>query len=408
MVGELVMDRFRLAERLGSGGMGVVYRAFDERLQREVAIKEVRVQDDGGRVRREAQAAARLNHPAIVALYELGIEGDSALLVSELVPGQTLDRLARDGRLSDRDVAELGIDVCSGLEHAHHRGVVHRDIKPQNVIVRDDDGAGRTAKVMDFGIASLAGAPTLTASREVVGTLAYMAPEQADGTGAGPAADVYSLALTLYGAWAGENPVAAATPALTARRIGTALPSLAEYRPELPAPLVEAIDACLAPEPGIRLSTTELASELEDALPRLDESLAVPAPAGTDRRNGGPEPRLGLKVGAGAALIVASVLAAPASLAGAAALALTAVGFGLVVARRHPALATLAGVLWAACLSAALASVGDGGFGQRPALIAVAMVAGIVLTRRSPRADERPSALPAPGPARSTALLPSA
>src|SRR5204862_7328790 len=209
MVGEVVMDRFRLLERRGSGGMGTVYRAFDERLQRQVAVKEI-TSSAPARVAREAQAAARLNHPGIVTLYELGSEGDRALLVSELVDGATLAELARCGDLSDREVAEFGADVCEALAHAHERGVIHRDVKPQNVIVRVDDGAGRRAKLMDCGIASLVGSPTLTATGEVVGTLAYMAPEQAAGTGSSAASAVYSLALTLYDCRTCPNPVAGA------------------------------------------------------------------------------------------------------------------------------------------------------------------------------------------------------
>ena len=162
------MDRFRLLERVGSGGMGTVYRAFDERLQRQVAVKEI-TSSDPARVAREAQAAARLNHPGIVTLYELGSDDGRALLVSELVEGATLAELARRGDLSDREVAEFGADVCEALAHAHEQGVIHRDVKPQNVIVRVDDGAGRRAKLMDFGIASLVGSPTLTATGEVVG-----------------------------------------------------------------------------------------------------------------------------------------------------------------------------------------------------------------------------------------------
>ena len=207
MVGELVMGRFRVLDRVGSGGMGTVYRAFDERLQRQVAVKEI-AGTDARRVLREAQAAARLNHPGIVTLYELGSEGDRALLVSELVEGTTLAELALSESLSDREAAEFGADICEALAHAHERGVIHRDVKPQNVIVRADDGVGRRAKLMDFGIASLAGAPALTATGEVVGTLAYMAPEQAEGEPANEPADTYSLALTLYELWAGTNPVA--------------------------------------------------------------------------------------------------------------------------------------------------------------------------------------------------------
>ena len=152
------MGRFRIEERIGSGGMGTVYRAFDERLQRSVAVKEIE-HAGAERVLREAQAAARLNHPAIVTLYELGERDGHALLVSELVDGRTLDCVARDGSISDRDVARIGADLCDALMHAHGRGVVHRDVKPQNAMVRPSDAAGRRAKLMDFGIAAVAGAP---------------------------------------------------------------------------------------------------------------------------------------------------------------------------------------------------------------------------------------------------------
>jgi eukaryotic-like serine/threonine-protein kinase len=281
MVGEVVMNRFRLLERVGSGGMGTVYRAFDERLQRDVAVKEI-ASSDAGRVAREAQAAARLNHPGIVTLYELGSEDGRALLVSELVEGATLAELTRSGDLTDREVAEFGADVCEALAHAHDRGVIHRDVKPQNVIVRVDDGAGRRAKLMDFGIASLVGAPTLTATGEVVGTLAYMAPEQAEGLDASEPADVYALALTLYECWTGFNPVARDTPAQTARQIGKPIPSLLEYRPDLPAHMAECLDACLDPDPRLRPGLDDLDHHLDTSIPRLDAQSAVPAHEGED------------------------------------------------------------------------------------------------------------------------------
>ena len=278
MVGDLVMGRFRVLERVGSGGMGTVYRAFDERLQRQVALKEI-ASEDARRILREAQAAARLNHPGIVTLYELGSEDGRALLVSELVDGATLAELSRSGDLSDRDVAGFGADVCDALGHAHARGVIHRDVKPHNVIVQVDAGAGRRAKLMDFGIASLAGAPALTATGEALGTLAYMAPEQAEGELVGEPADVYSLALSLYECWAGANPVARETPAQTAREIGAVLPPLRDYRPDLPDSLTACIDACLDPEPARRPSLVELRTRLEGGLPRLDDTQAVPDPA---------------------------------------------------------------------------------------------------------------------------------
>ncbi len=276
MVGDVVIGRFRVLERVGSGGMGVVYRAFDERLQRQVAVKEI-AGADAHRILREAQAAARLNHPSIVTLYELGAEEGRALLVSEFVDGATLAELAESGDLCDGEVAAFGADVCDALEHAHARGVIHRDVKPQNVVVQVDAGAGRRAKLMDFGIASLTGAAALTATGEVVGTLAYMAPEQAAGEPAGEPADVYSLALSLYECWAGVNPVARQTPAQTAIAIGGPLEPLGRCRPDLPSELASCIDACLDPEPTRRPSLPELRAELERWIPTLDDERSVPA-----------------------------------------------------------------------------------------------------------------------------------
>ena len=273
---QLVMERFRLLERIGSGGMGTVYRAFDERLQRQVAVKRLEAADPD-RVMREAQAAARLNHPAIVTLYELGEHDGDAVLVSELVPGETLAELEGAGDLCDRDVGEIVADLCEALVHAHDRGVVHRDIKPENVIVRELGGIGRRAKLMDFGIARIAGAPTLTAHGEVVGTLAYMSPEQAEGDIAGPPSDIYSLALTAYECWSGANPVAGASPAETARRIGEPVPPLHLSRPDLPEGLVDTIDACLDPDPQLRPSPFDLRDCVLAELAELDSIHPLPA-----------------------------------------------------------------------------------------------------------------------------------
>ncbi|MGH2986387.1 MAG: protein kinase domain-containing protein, partial [Solirubrobacterales bacterium] len=314
---ELLMGRFRVLERIGSGGMGTVYRAFDERLQRHVAVKEI-ASAEPERVLREAQAAARLNHPGIVTLYELGERAGHAVLVSELVPGLTLARMRGAGLLRDRDVAEIAADLSDALAHAHARGVVHRDVKPENVIVRDDEAGGQRAKLMDFGIARIAGAPTLTAAGEVVGTLAYMSPEQADGTFAGPESDVYALALTAYECWSGENPIAAESPAQTVRRIGADMPPLRAYRPDLPPPIAEAIDACLAPEPELRPTAIELRDQLEAELGALDADRVVPLPEGAAEPTGAPRSSLGAAhVGALACLaVVLAVLAGPLGAAG--------------------------------------------------------------------------------------------
>jgi eukaryotic-like serine/threonine-protein kinase len=256
--------------------MGTVYRARDERLGREVAVKEI----DGAtvaRANREAKAAARLNHPCIATLYELTVDERRTILVSELARGRPLHDLVAAGELTDRDVAEVGLEVAAALEHAHGRGVVHRDVKPANVLV-DLDPSGARAKLVDFGIAALAGEARLTGTGELLGTLAYMAPEQAEGGEAGPEADTYSLALTLYECWSGSNPVAAATPAATARRIGASIPALTAVRPDLPQHLTEAVEGCLTPEPDERLTLEELGSALEQELPALDaETLLEPA-----------------------------------------------------------------------------------------------------------------------------------
>jgi eukaryotic-like serine/threonine-protein kinase len=269
VVGSLVLNRFLIERRIGSGGFGVVYEAWDGRLERPVAVKAIEQRGAAGRrVLREAQAAARLNHPGIVTLYEMGEEDGNALLVTELVEGSTLSRLAHEGELSDREIGEIAADLCEALDHAHSRGVVHRDIKPQNVQVVEGEPR---AKLMDFGVAQLAGDSPLTAAGDVIGTLAYMSPEQAEGRPAGPEADVYSLALTLYECWSGENPHRRANPAATARAIGARARRLHRLRPDLPRELTEAIDACLAPRPSHRPSLEELGSAIEDSLDLLAE-----------------------------------------------------------------------------------------------------------------------------------------
>jgi serine/threonine protein kinase len=269
LVGSLVLDRFLIERRIGSGGFGVVYEAWDGRLERPVAVKAIEQHGEPGRrVLREAQAAARLNHPGIVTLYEMGEEDGNALLVSELVEGDTLARLAAEDVLSDREIGEIGADLCEALDHAHSRGVIHRDIKPQNVQIVD--GQPR-AKLMDFGIALVADAAGLTQTGDVVGTLAYMAPEQAEGREAGPEADVYSLALTLYECWSGENPHRRGNAVATVRSIGRRARPLRRLRPDLPRELAEEIDACLDPRPDHRPLLEDLGVTIEESLDELDD-----------------------------------------------------------------------------------------------------------------------------------------
>src|SRR5437764_848846 len=189
--GALALGRYRLLERLGAGGFGVVWRARDELLGREVALKRITLPPDGDseRASREALASARLAHPAIVALYEACAAPDAFYLISELVRGETLAQLITAKTLDDERVLRIGVALADALSHAHARGVIHRDVKPQNVLVPHtpaaDSGASSTwlavAKLTDFGGARLAGDDVLTRTGDVLGTLAYMAPEQSDG-----------------------------------------------------------------------------------------------------------------------------------------------------------------------------------------------------------------------------------
>ncbi len=282
--GYRVLDRYVLERRLGSGGFGVVWLAWDERLERQVAVKVVPREDGDDRIGREARAAARLGHPGIVALYELAEDQHDVYLVSELVHGRTLADLERRRALSDRDVARIGGALCEALEHAHDRGVIHRDVKPQNVMVVAEPAVGAGfAKLTDFGVAHLASGDGPTRTGDVVGTLAYMAPEQAEGERATPACDVYSLALTLYEAWTGSNPVRAAGPAATARRLGRPLPPLGSKRRDLPLVLCEAVDEALSPWPEERPALAELRGELQAAERALSDEGGLVEPETIER-----------------------------------------------------------------------------------------------------------------------------
>ena len=275
-----MLERYSLLERLGAGGFGVVWRAHDELLHREVAVKRVLLGAGGGpvdseRATREALAAARLSHPAIVALYEAVAVEDAFYLISELVDGETLARLIAEDSLEDEEVLEIGAAIAGALAHAHARGVIHRDIKPQNVLVpnRGPDGPPveallAAAKLTDFGGASLVGEDALTRTGDVLGTLAYMAPEQSEGGEVGTQADLYSLALVIYEALSGFNPVRGATPAATIRRIGTRVAPLGGERRDLPRPLTHAIDRALDPDPSERGTLDQLRDTLEEALER--------------------------------------------------------------------------------------------------------------------------------------------
>jgi eukaryotic-like serine/threonine-protein kinase len=286
---QLVLDRYTLLERLGAGAFGTVWLAHDEHLQREVAIKRIQRSSDDGReerrrAKREAIAAARLSHPAIVALYEAGADEDAYYLVSEPVRGSSLAELFAARRIGDRELLRVGVVLAEALAHAHARGVVHRDVKPQNVIVPDEATAGgAAAKLTDFGVARIAGDQPLTRTGDIVGTFAYMAPEQAQGRAADASSDLYSLALTIYEGLAGFNPVRGSTPAVTARLQGDGVPPLERERGDLPRGLCRSIDRALSLDPARRGSLVELraacAAALAGDLPRARRRpMRIPRP----------------------------------------------------------------------------------------------------------------------------------
>jgi hypothetical protein len=274
--GQPLLGRYRLLERLGAGGFGTVWRAHDELLDRTVALKRIPLPSDEDRERatREAHATARLSHPAIVSLYEASADEDAFYLISELVEGETLAQLIAENWLSDEQLLEIGLALCAALEHAHMRGVIHRDVKPHNVLVPSEAThhtpsratPPMTAKLADFGGARLAGDDALTRTGDVLGTLAYMAPEQSEGHEVGAAADLYSLALVMYEALTGVNPVRGRTPAATARRIGEPIEPLRRRRRDLPRELSRAIDTALDADPARRGTLAELNEAFEDAL----------------------------------------------------------------------------------------------------------------------------------------------
>ena len=272
----LVMDRYRLNKRLGSGAFGTVWSARDERLDRDVAVKVLpRERVIHARFEREARAAARLQHPAIVTLYEAAVDDEGAYLVSELVRGRTLDVLLEQGKLSDREILEVGVALCDALGHAHSQGVIHRDVKPSNVLVPSrSSGSGDRAKLTDFGVAHVVGGATLTHTGDVIGTLAYMAPEQADGREAGPEADLYSLALVLYEALTGVNPQQQSRR----QRRNSFVPPLRRQRRDLSRRLAAGIDLALQPRPYDRGGLLDLRAALLHSLDEADDTPGVVAP----------------------------------------------------------------------------------------------------------------------------------
>lgn len=270
MIGTLISGRFRIEERIGSGGMSTVYRAFDETLERSVAMKILHADisedpDQLERFRREARAAARLAHPHVVTVIDAGEDDGHPYIVFEHVAGETLkERIRREGPLQVQDAVAYAIEIGRALQAAHDERIVHRDVKPQNVLI---DGEGR-AKVTDFGIARNLDGEGLTAAGRVLGTTDYVSPEQALGESVTEQSDVYSLGICLFEMLVGDVPFKADTQvAVAMKQVREPLPDVQALRPDISAALASVVERSTAKETANRhASMHELVHDLEQAL----------------------------------------------------------------------------------------------------------------------------------------------
>ena len=268
-----IMDRYVLEGRLGAGGMSTVFLATDSVLERPVAIKllaEHLAEDEDfvARFRREALAVARLQHPNIVQVFDSGEDADSGrhFIVMEYVDGPSCaDMLREHKQLEIEQTVHIVRDACHGLDYAHRAGVVHRDVKPGNLLIAQEMNI---TKLADFGIAKAAEQTRITQAGSVLGTAAYLSPEQAHGEESGPPSDIYSLGVCAYQFLTGRLPHEyASLTELALKQQRDAVQPIAEFRPEVPAELDEAIRLCLEREPGNRYrSALEMAEALDAGL----------------------------------------------------------------------------------------------------------------------------------------------
>ena len=307
----VISNRYALGDRLGSGGMSTVYAAEDQVLERTVAVKMLaeHLSDDEkfvARFRREALAVAKLVHPNIVQVYDTGVDHDRHYIVMEYVEGRSVAQLLQArGRLGPDLAVEIGGQSCAGLEYAHRQGIIHRDVKPGNLMVVGGPAGRRTTssahepptgemtvKLTDFGIARAAEQTRLTQVGSVVGTAAYLAPEQARGEEAKPSADVYALGVVLYQLLTGRLPWEGSTLAeLAIRRENERPLSPTSYDPDVPDTLSRAVLRSLESDPAERYTTArELARALEVGLQGReppgaeDQTTAIPARGATSTR----------------------------------------------------------------------------------------------------------------------------
>ncbi|MFC4766064.1 Stk1 family PASTA domain-containing Ser/Thr kinase [Effusibacillus consociatus] len=270
MIGKKLANRYEILERIGGGGMAIVYRALDTVLNRYVSVKVLRAQfvtdeEFVRRFRREAQSAASLSHPNVVNIYDVGVEDETYFIVMEYINGKTLKEIIQErSPLPIAEAVDIAKQICSALHHAHEHQIVHRDIKPHNIMVGKDDHV----KVTDFGIARAVTSNTITHNGSVIGSVHYFSPEQARGAITDVKSDIYSLGVVLYEMLTGELPFSGETP------ISVALKHLQEHfveprqlNPKIPQSVENIILKALAKNPEVRYQTAkEMFRDLDKAL----------------------------------------------------------------------------------------------------------------------------------------------
>ncbi|MBR4080986.1 MAG: Stk1 family PASTA domain-containing Ser/Thr kinase [Clostridia bacterium] len=287
---KILADRYRLIEQIGVGGMALVYRAVDMRTGHSVAVKVLRPEFNQdaefiGRFQREAEAASKMTHHNIVNLLDVGMDGENRYLVMEFVQGRTLKQVIQEkGRINPQVAAQICIRILSALQHAHQNGIIHRDIKPQNILVHADGHI----KVADFGIARMADSATLTKGDSVMGSVHYFSPEQASGHAADETSDLYSVGVVLYEMLTGRVPFDGDTPvAIAMQHLHNRPAPIESLVPDVPPAIIHVCMMAMEKNPRYRYqNAVEMAAELRMALegrtdqmqPRLVETVAPVQP----------------------------------------------------------------------------------------------------------------------------------
>ncbi len=293
MTEKILADRYRLTEQIGMGGMAIVYRAVDMRTGHNVAVKVLRPEFNEdrefiSRFQREAEAASKMTHHNIVNLLDVGMDGENRYLVMEYVQGKTLKEVIQErGRLNAPLACQITIRILSALEHAHRNGIVHRDIKPQNILVHEDGHI----KVADFGIARIADSATLTRGDNVMGSVHYFSPEQARGEGATAVSDIYSTGIVLYEMLTGKVPYDGDNPVAVAMQHLHAAPTpIQNIAPDVPPTIIRVCMKAMEKDPAMRYqSARDMAQDLRMALEDRGERVAMPEPELSVRQ---PKPQI--------------------------------------------------------------------------------------------------------------------